>query len=288
MIWETLNLGTSANSGDGDDLHTAFTTVKNNLDYLKSYSINTINNSGTGTPVLKYIQGSNILTALSMRAGNNIDIGLDGTGTSLVISSVADLASDTSPSLSSNLNTNGHEIHNYSDGLYKNLKLNDVVISRNVSNTETTVSSSIPLRFSVGTGYISFDNNINAKAIISTGIYGPTNGVHTGSVIGNVTGNLSGNTTGLHTGNVVGNVSGTVSDITNHSIKTLNDVSDNTPSIGTTLIWNGSQYVPSTTTATNLTTAQRNALTPTMGMFIFNTDTHTFQGYNNTSWVDIA
>lgn len=288
MIWETLNLGTSANSGDGDDLHTAFTTVKNNLDYLKSYSINTINNSGNGTPLLRYVQGSNTLSALSVTAGNNINIGLDSTGNSLIISSIANLVSDNAPQLSNTLNTNGYEIHNYSDGIYKNLKLNDVIINRTVSNTEAVISSAIPLRFSVGTGIISFDNNINAKGIVATSIAGPTNGLHTGNVVGDVSGNLTGVTTGLHNGNVIGNVSGTVSDITNHSISQLNDVAETVPTIGHTLVWDGTQYVPSTITALNVTDIQRDAIIPMGGMLIFNTDTNKFQGYNNTSWVDIA
>ena len=51
----------------------------------------------------------------------------------------------------------------------------------------------------------------------------------TGNVTGNVTGNLTGNVTGNVTGNLTGNVTGQVSDITNHPLSSLSDVSNLAP-----------------------------------------------------------
>lgn len=287
MAWETLNLGTSANSGDGNDLRTAFTIVNNNLNYLKTSSITTLNVAGDGIDILEYTPNSNILNARKLKNGMDIAIGLDSDG-SVVISSTARVSSDTAPTLSGNLNTGTFEIHHYADGKYQNLKLNDIIIKRNVANTEAIISSDIPLRIIANDSIISIDSNVFAKTISATNITGPTNGLHTGNVSGNVTGNLTGSSTGLHTGNVIGNVTGTVSDISNHSLKALIDVSDDNPTTNDILRWDGTQYKPASLSAPLYTTVEIQALSAHTGMIVFNTDTNKFQGYNNTTWVDIA
>jgi hypothetical protein len=51
---------------------------------------------------------------------------------------------------------------------------------------------------------------------------------------------FTGNTTGVHTGTVIG----TVSDISNHDISALGDVSSTSPIIGQALVWSGSVWSP--------------------------------------------
>ena len=95
-----------------------------------------------------------------------------------------------------------------------------------------------------------------------------TNAIFTGTLNGDVTGALvgdvyasngttrilengngagivatfTGNTTGIH----FGAVTGTVSDLSNHDIRDLNDVSSLAPTTGQALVWNGSIWTPGT------------------------------------------
>lgn len=62
-------------------------------------------------------------------------------------------------------------------------------------------------------------------------------------VIAPLTGNVTGNVIGNVTGNVTGNVSGTVSDISNHGINDLSDVSLSSPESGDFLRYNGSNWI---------------------------------------------
>ena len=65
----------------------------------------------------------------------------------------------------------------------------------------------------------------------------------TGNVTGNLTGNVTGNVVGNVTGNLTGNVTGTVSDISNHGINALSDVTITSSANGDFLRWSGSQWV---------------------------------------------
>ena len=78
-------------------------------------------------------------------------------------------------------------------------------------------------------------NDSNTISITTTGTITAN---LTGNVAGNVTGNLTGNVTGNVTGNLTGNVAGKVSDISNHKLSALADVSDVTPLTGQTLRYN--------------------------------------------------
>lgn len=59
----------------------------------------------------------------------------------------------------------------------------------------------------------------------------------------NLTGNVTGNVTGNLTGNVTGNVTGTVSNISNHGINDLSDVTITSSADGDFLRWTGSAWV---------------------------------------------
>jgi hypothetical protein len=60
--------------------------------------------------------------------------------------------------------------------------------------------------------------------------------------------NLEGNLLG----NVIGNITGTVSDISNHDIADLGDVSEIAPATGQALVWNGSVWRPETVVTSNI------------------------------------
>ena len=87
---------------------------------------------------------------------------------------------------------------------------------------------------SAGTNIV-VSNDSNTISITTTGTITAN---LTGNVAGNVTGNLTGNVTGNVTGNLTGNVAGKVSDISNHKLSALADVSDVTPLTGQTLRYN--------------------------------------------------
>lgn len=93
----------------------------------------------------------------------------------------------------------------------------------------------------IGVGNILIEGNITA-----TQISGILNGPFIGNLTGDVTGNLTGNVIGDVTGDVTGNVFGQVSDITNHRLLDLSDVSDLLPGSGQALIWNGTEWAPET------------------------------------------
>ena len=78
---------------------------------------------------------------------------------------------------------------------------------------------------SAGTNIV-VSNDSNTISITTTGTITAN---LTGNVAGNVTGNLTGNVAGNVTGNLTGNVTGQVSDITNHKLSALEDVSNFEP-----------------------------------------------------------
>ena len=96
-----------------------------------------------------------------------------------------------------------------------------------------------------GTGITLSDNSgegatptISIGQDISTGAT-----VNFSRVIAPLTGNVTGNLTGNVAGNVTGNVTGTVSDISNHGINALSDVTITSSADGDFLRWTGSAWV---------------------------------------------
>lgn len=71
MAIQTINLGTYANDGTGDDLRTAFTKVNNNFAELTStINVNTAANLGTGAGVF-YQKNINVLEFKSLTSVDN-------------------------------------------------------------------------------------------------------------------------------------------------------------------------------------------------------------------------
>jgi hypothetical protein len=87
--------------------------------------------------------------------------------------------------------------------------------------------------------------------LVTSNLIGDVTGNLTGNVSGDVNGNITGNVTGDLTGDVTGNVNGnltgdvigTVSDISNHGISDLSDVTINDASDGDFLRYNGSNWI---------------------------------------------
>lgn len=89
-----------------------------------------------------------------------------------------------------------------------------------------------------GFGNIDINGNITANTI-------------TGTFVGNFSGNITGDITGNLTGNVIGNVTGQVSDISNHDLEDLRNVSNTAPNLGQALVWNGNSWAPGNVATTS-------------------------------------
>ena len=206
----TVNLGTYANDGNGDDLRTAFEKSNNNFTELDLTRVITADNLGSGAPVFKEKIGNN-LQLRSIISGLNIAVTYTDNEISIATpDSINSVEEDTNPQLGGDLNLNGHLI--------------------------------------TGTGNILISGNIVAQEIAGN-LTGNLTGDVTGNLTGNVTGDVTGNVTGDVTGNLTGNVTGLVSSIGNHNLSALGDVSSSIPVIGQTLTWSGSEWGPSTIVA---------------------------------------
>jgi hypothetical protein len=113
----------------------------------------------------------------------------------------------------------------------------------------------------VGSGNINIQGEITA-----TQISGVINGPFIGNLTGNVTGNLTGNVTGDILGDLTGNVFGQVSDISNHRLLDLSDVSDSTPNLGQALIWNGTEWSPESVGVTRIIAGNNISISPSSGV----------------------
>jgi hypothetical protein len=303
LTWQTFNFGTYTNIGDADDLKTAFTKTDNNLNYLKE-RLNAFYNTDTNGNTLMIVDGYDVKIKTIETANSNTTI--TTTDDSVILNvkdSINSLNEDSNPTLSANLNVNGFEIFN-KDGNseYKNLKLNELFVSTIDGETElysgNTLSfvsdATIKIKSNIDAAGKSFQCSvINTNEIRSSNIYSP---MMYGDVIGNVIGNFTGMSTGHHDGTVTGNVTGTVSDISNHDITGLSNVSANIPVYDQLLVWDGVEYVPTSinelTTKYPLRLPQLTindipTLSPVDGDMIYNASTKKFQGYSDGNWVDL-
>lgn len=282
MAIQTINLGSYANDGTGDDLRSAFTKVNSNFSALDAIVASSGTNLGAGVGVFagKITSGDigDSLSFKSLVAGSNVTLSNNSTTITISVPNViAEVVNDTSPMLGGTLAVNNNPIENYDSNtsLFGDLILNSVKISggdttidtstvtlgNNLAKDNLTISAGNNLMLSAGTGSITFADTVFASNITGTfignltgNIIGDSTGLHIGPVNGSVTGNLLGDTTGTHTGavlgnvtgNVVGNVTGTVSSLSNHQLSDLNDVAINPPSIGQSLVWTGTDWRPST------------------------------------------
>jgi len=110
MTIQTINLGSYANDGTGDDLRTAFTKVNNNFAFLNTeVSISSVTSLGSGTTLFADKNGINLEFKTLTSTDNSINI--TNTSTTVNLQGVTKLNTDSSPQLIANLNLNTHHIY---------------------------------------------------------------------------------------------------------------------------------------------------------------------------------
>jgi hypothetical protein len=111
MNLQSINIGTFANDGSGDDLRTAFTKVTNNFSILSASAISNGQNLGSGSPIFAGTSGDK-LTFRSIKQGTNVNVSYDSTSITIAADDLlSSLSQDPSPQLGANLDLNGYTIN---------------------------------------------------------------------------------------------------------------------------------------------------------------------------------
>lgn len=284
MTIQTVNLGSYANDGTGDDLRTAFTKVNSNTEELDLTRVVSAVNLGLGAEIFKDKVNKN-LQLRKINAGINITVTQNANDITIATpDSINNLVEDTSPQLGGNLDLNNFNILGTGnvdiDGVViadeftgnlvvRNANLtieaynsissdyNDVSVNGLTFSGNNKISSGINnISTAVGDGLV-IDSNLQLILTSANGVLVDTDLTVSNGIQGNLTGNVTGNVTGVVTatagssliGSVTGNVTGTVSSIGNHDLEDLADVSSATPTVGQALVWNGSAWAPNTITS---------------------------------------
>jgi hypothetical protein len=236
MAIQNINLGAFANDGTGDDLRSAFEKVNSNFTELDATLVANGQNLGAGSGIFAG-KAANLgvgenLTFKSLVGGQNIT--LSSTANSITIDAstiITQVADDNSPQLGGNLDLNGFAVVNYdSPGVFGTIQLNGLRIgqSANVVTVGNFVfnhslvieaATDLTLRAGIGgnisvAGEVFFQDAVNADVV------------------------------GTLTGEVIGTVYGTVTDISNHDLADIGNVSSAAPVIGQALVWNGVEWAP--------------------------------------------
>jgi len=212
MAIQTINLGTYANDGTGDDLRVAFQKVNANI--LELYSTVYGANVGSAPPISGVEQGELWWSTVEGRLyvyynGAWIDASpVDGFVT-------YDISAETVTGGAS-VRLNGTDL---SQDSIKFASGANIIVARTDANTITLSSESYIGNVTGNlTGNVTGNLTGNTLGVhngtvngnVTGNVLGDTDGLHTGPVIGNVTGDVTGDTTGTHTGAVIGNVTGDV------------------------------------------------------------------------------
>jgi outer membrane lipoprotein SlyB len=236
MAIQTINLGTYANDGTGDDLRVAFQKVNANILELASTVYGA--NVGAVPPISGVEQGELWWSTVEGRMyvyynGAWIDASpVDGFVT-------YDITAETATGGAS-VRLNGTDL---SQDSIKFASSTNVTVTRTDANTITISSESY-------TGNVTGNLLGNVQGNVVGNVVGNTNGLHTGAVIGNVTGDVLGDTDGLHTGPVIGNVTGNVTGDTT-GFHTGNVVGDSTGTHTGAVVGNVTGDVTGNTTGTH-------------------------------------
>jgi hypothetical protein len=109
---QTINLGSYPNDGTGDDLRTAFTKVNTNFNTLFTEGA-IVNGTNLGTGVGVFADKNNTTLNLEFKSlTSDASVNIVDNGTNIHFSSVTTLSTDTNPSLTHDLNLNGHNVVN--------------------------------------------------------------------------------------------------------------------------------------------------------------------------------
>jgi hypothetical protein len=110
MTIQTINLGSYANDGTGDDLRTAFQKVNANFALLDNeISVGNAVNLGSGTGLFASKNGTNLDFKSLTSTGNTVIFTTDDTTVNL--ETVTKLETDVSPKLGGDLNLNQHHLY---------------------------------------------------------------------------------------------------------------------------------------------------------------------------------
>lgn len=262
MALQTINLGSYANDGTGDDLRTAFQKVNANLTelYGSLYGANvgsTPPTSGVGEGELWW---STVEGKLYIRYGS---AWVEASPDNIPPESINSLIEDPTPQLGGNLDLNGYNVSSSNSfGLTSNNGSIGILAINTVNNNFNPIylnSLSVTGGNDVSGGGVSLavSNNTTLGINADLGLSFYTENILQiqagniqleGTVVSSnniVAPTFVGDTNGLHTGNVIGTVTGTVSSIANHNLSGLGDVSEVSPSLGNALVWNGTTWSPS-------------------------------------------
>lgn len=251
MAIQTINLGTYANDGTGDDLRSAFQKVNANILELASTAFGA--NIGATPPISGVEEGELWWSTVEGRL--YIKYGTSWVDASPVDGFVAYDISAVATTGGVNVRLSGTDL---SQDDIKIASGANIVVTRTDANTITISAPSF-------TGNVTGNLTGNVFGDVTGSVTGDTTGFHTGSVTGDVVGNLTGYVNGNVTGNVTGdltgdsygvhygNVTGNAGTVTNgvyttSSINALVDVntSSTPPTSGQALVWNGTNWVPGT------------------------------------------
>jgi hypothetical protein len=264
MTIQTVNLGSYANDGTGDDLRTAFTKVNDNTAELDLTRVVSATNLGLGAEIFKEKVDKN-LQLRKINAGINITVTQNANDITIATpDSINNLVEDTTPQLGGNLDLNSFNVIGTGsidiEGVVIADEFTGNVVVRNNSltieayNTVTSDYNTVSingLTFSGNNKLSSGINNISTfpgdGLVVSSDlqlVLYSNNGVLVDTDL-TVSNGIQGNLIG----NVTGNVTGTVSSIGNHNLEDLADVSSATPTVGQALVWSGSAWTPNSITS---------------------------------------
>src|SRR6056300_1517816 len=171
MAKKTINIGTSANKGDGDPLRTAFDKINDNFDELYADNLTDLDNLGSNI-----IPDTDGTYALGSASKQWTDLYVKD----FIYLGNARLQADAD----GNLVVNGASI-----------KVDGDVSGSNFADDSTLLVDAIAGKI-VGP----------VEANVTGNLTGDVTGNLTGDVTGNLTGDVTGNTLGYHTGDVTGSV----------------------------------------------------------------------------------
>lgn len=141
MTIQTINLGSYANDGTGDDLRTAFQKVNNNFNYITSEGA-VLGGTNLGTGVALFTQKNPTSLNLEFKSLTSTDnsVSFASTGTTVNLQAKTVLHNDNNPSLANNLDLNG--FYTYGGDTHNTVYGFDVSLAENFNSVLVTSTRS--------------------------------------------------------------------------------------------------------------------------------------------------